>query len=313
MKLWQFTLTPRTSFGSPLVGDSLFGHACWTIRNAKGNESLCELLKGYTDGGPFIVFSDALPSGYLPRPTIPLHFFKITEGTGKRKEIKRKRWLPVGVLKTPFEAWLDQAEQANSSVLRHQSHNSINRLTGTTSGAEFAPYDTEQIWHDEEATYDLYICLDESRMDVSEARDILRQMGLSGFGRDSSIGLGKFDISDAREPVLPPMNGANAYLTLAPCAPQEQGLKSSGSFYEIVTRFGRHGDVAAIKASPFKNPVLLANTGAVFRPETFKALPFIGRGLGGDGSLSVTLPETVHQGYAPVVPISLPEGDEVRQ
>lgn len=33
---------------------------------------------------------------------------------------------------------------------------------------------------------------------------------------------------------------------------------------------------------------------------------FIGQGLGGDGSLSSVLPQTVHQGYAPALPVRLP-------
>lgn len=78
------------------------------------------------------------------------------------------------------------------------------------------------------------------------------------------------------------------------------------------TRFGRHGDIAAISGQPSKTPLLLADTGAVLTPAQFDDRLFTGAGLGGDGSLSNALPETVrqgtvHQGYAPVVTIYLPK------
>jgi CRISPR-associated protein Csm4 len=55
--------------------------------------------------------------------------------------------------------------------------------------------------------------------------------------------------------------------------------------------------------------VLLAKAGSVFWPEQFDAsLGFIGQGLGGaDAPISLAMPETIHQGYAPAVPIHIPE------
>jgi CRISPR-associated protein Csm4 len=103
---------------------------------------------------------------------------------------------------------------------------------------------------------------------------------------------------------------ANAYLTLAPCAPQGQGFDPERSFYQTFTRFGRHGDIGVHLGNPFKTPVLLAQTGAVFSPcpagEGPGVRAFIGQGLGGNGLLSKAIQETVHQGYAPVVGIRLP-------
>ncbi len=78
---------------------------------------------------------------------------------------------------------------------------------------------------------------------------------------------------------------------------------SKASYYQTFTRFGRHGDRAVHEqGKPFKNPILLAQTAALFTT----AIPesgFIGQGLGGDGTLSKTLETTVHQGYAPVIAV----------
>jgi CRISPR-associated protein Csm4 len=81
------------------------------------------------------------------------------------------------------------------------------------------------------------------------------------------------------------------------------------SHWQVLTRFGRHGDLAVQGGNPFKRPVLLAQAGSVFRPETLDpARGFVGQGLGGvDKPVSTVMPETVHQGYAPVIPILRPE------
>jgi CRISPR-associated protein Csm4 len=45
----------------------------------------------------------------------------------------------------------------------------------------------------------------------------------------------------------------------------------------------------------------------VLTPVDYQNKPFTGQGLGGDGSLSKSIPGTVHQGYAPVVAIAFPK------
>jgi CRISPR-associated protein Csm4 len=78
------------------------------------------------------------------------------------------------------------------------------------------------------------------------------------------------------------------------------GYDEAHSYYQIKTHFGRHGDVAALQ-DPFKRPLLLAKTGAVFSlPEERSAL-YLGQGI---GNSSRTQAGTVHQGYAPVIPLS---------
>jgi CRISPR-associated protein Csm4 len=80
------------------------------------------------------------------------------------------------------------------------------------------------------------------------------------------------------------------------------------SSYQVATRFGRHGDTAVQSGQPFKRPVLLAKAGGVFWPETLDASRhFVGQGLGGSANpVSLAMPETVQQGYAPVIAITRP-------
>ena len=70
-------------------------------------------------------------------------------------------------------------------------------------------------------------------------------------------------------------------------------------------RFGRHGGHQT--GSPYKNPLLLADSAALLTPATPPAGQlFCGQGLDG---LSLSLAATVHQGYAPVLPVHLGAGE----
>jgi CRISPR-associated protein Csm4 len=96
----------------------------------------------------------------------------------------------------------------------------------------------------------------------------------------------------------------NAWLTLAACAPQNLSWHTQRCYYQTVTRFGRHGDKAVHqRGGAFKNPVLMAATGAILTPKDLAiSHGFTGQGLTG---VSRTITATVQQGYAPVYPVRL--------
>ena len=321
MRPYRVRITPKSAFGTPLKGDTLFGQICWAARNQYGVERLESLLEKYTAGLPFVVVSDAFPADHLPRPALPGHWFDEITGAD-RKAAKKRIWLPVEHYQSPVAGWLAHLRPARDVLgaapeERPQPHNTLNRETGTTSKGEFAPYAMSQLWYGQkqidrkraipEVLLDLYFVLDEERMKHDELQTLLGAIGKIGYGRDASIGLGKFEVK-AFEPFdLPKHDDANAWLTLAPCAPQGLAWDETCCFYQPFTRFGRHGDAGAHSGNPFKTPVLLADTGAVLTPVQFEKRAFAGQGLGGDGSLSKAVPETVHQGYAPIAAIRLPE------
>lgn len=327
MQTHRFTLQPLSAFGTPLAGDTLFGQLCWTLRHQLGNDRLNQLLQGYTLDAPFAVVSDALPAGHVPLPSVPSALWA-AQPANDRKALKKKKWLPHAALTLPFANWQAQAasdfevaapliktwsQQAphrvpsgQSQTQRAQPHNTINRQTGTTGEGQFAPYAMAQIWFHPAMRFELYVALDETRLSLTELTAALDYIGATGFGRDASIGLGKFQrIAEADLPTWQAPAQANSYLTLGPCAPQGLGFCPVRSFHQVATRFGRHGDLAVQSGQPFKRPVLLAKAGSVFWPETLDTTrAFIGQGLGGaDNPVSMAMPETVQQGYSPVIAI----------
>ncbi|MCD2452428.1 CRISPR-associated protein Csm7 [Methylicorpusculum oleiharenae] len=274
---------------------------------------------GYTENQPFAVISDAFPADYVLLPKLPSVFYQSIDGED-RKAIKKRCWLPVAAFEHPVSEWLCQAkstaELAESystdkktfgslSKTHPQPHNTINRQSNTTGDGGFAPYSIEQEWFVPSLRWTIYVLLDTDRLSAQDFQKCLTDIGDFGFGKDASIGLGKFEIVDFQEKPLPAQPDTNACLTLAPCAPQGLNFDRQKSFYQLFTRFGRHGDIAVHQeGKPFKNPILLAQTAAVLGAKP-NVLGFIGQGIGGNGELSKTLPATVHQGYAPFIAINL--------
>ncbi|MCE1186449.1 MAG: hypothetical protein LWW92_12675 [Rhodocyclales bacterium] len=318
---WRLSLRPLSAFGTPLAGDTLFGQLCWVLRHLHGEAQLNTWLEGYPRGHPFLVLSDAFPQGHIPLPHLPRQAWAPSDAD--RKQLKQKRWLPLAALDQPLPRWqaLAQSEAECLSAITGrpgaqkrdipQPHNTINRLTGTTGEDQFAPYTRGQIWFPPGMVFDLYVVLDSARIHLEQLLAALTSLGLTGYGRDASIGLGRFELqspplnTNTNLNPFPPAAPEQARLTLGPCAPQGQGYCPLRSYYQPITRFGRHGDVAAYGPA-FKRPLLLAQAGAVLHPGAHTpASPwhgFVGQGLGGVGQpISSTLPATVHQGYAPAL------------
>ena len=312
-----FTLTPKTAFATPLAGDTLFGQCCWALRHLFGEEKLTQLLTGYTENKPFLVISDAMPQGFLSRPTLPSELLGFDNANTKERKIqKAKKWFPISVLSKPINQWESSAltEHQMLETLRlkghflkthAQDHNSLSRLTGTTGTTEgFAPFQRQTFWYHPDIRLTLVVELDTTRLSIAALNDAFAWMGWHGYGKEASCGLGKFDIEQATCATYTQANNANAWLTLAPCAPQGLHWNSNRCYYEVLTRFGRHGDIAVHqKGGVFKNPVLMAKTGAVLTPNVIDSVHrFTGQGITG---VSKTILTTVHQGYAPVYSVRL--------
>ena len=296
------TIRPAGAFGTPIRGDTLFGQLCWALRHRLGDAALDTLLEGYVAGRPFLIVSDGFPAGHLPRPELPP-----AAGADplKRKEARKKRFVPTIAYGQPLEQALERACEQPGFKPALQSHNSISRTTFTT-GSGFDPYQMERLWPAKDLRLDVHFVADGGRLALDTLRQALEDVGRFGYGRDASIGLGRFTIEQWREERPASAPNADAWLTLAPVAPQGGAWNSVRCFFRPFTRFGRHGADAATGRNVFKSPVLLADTGAVLTPSGgVDGALFAGHGLGGNGRLSQHEPRTVHQGYAPVLPIAL--------
>lgn len=311
MRGLKLTLRLCGDLGTPLRGDTLFGQLCWALAMRRGVHELEAALSGYTQGKPFLIVADACPKGFLPKPELPAPATSTDDADAfrRRKAWSKRRWIPAGCLAQPLvKAYL--AVNLDDPVLPEQTmqpHNTINRLTGTTGTGMFAPYQTSRLSTADlrSRNYDLHILFDDNRMSQPLFLEMLEDVGKTGYGRDASLGLGKFEVDGIDDWQAPMMQAGGSYVALAPCAPPVHSLDAGRSYWRTFTRFGRHGG-PAFTGAVFKAPLLLADTGAVLTTSEISAgQTFIGRGVGGDGRLSKQIPGTVHQGYAPVIPVNL--------
>ena len=314
MKTYRLTVSTLTSFGTPILGETLFGELCWAVAHEDGTERLAELLQGYTEGLPFMVISDAFPTGYVPLPTLPMSVWPVKSDENP-KYLKKKAWLRVGEINCNPALWRDKActeAELVRSVDAKGNHssfwlnevvtrNTINRAEGITGEGAFAPYLQKQIHFHPSLKWDIYAVIDETRYTKEELLRAMTSVGVFGYGRNASVGLGKFEVT-AMDECFTAINYCNC-MTLASSAFEGvQGILKDRTFYRVKTHFGRHGAELSISGTPFKKPVLLAQSGAVVTFDSPRTDLFIGRGVTG---ISRANKYTVHQGYSPV--LALPE------
>ncbi|MEK6590858.1 MAG: hypothetical protein AABZ11_09300 [Nitrospinota bacterium] len=347
MKVYEITIKPITGFGTPFKGDTVFGHFCWQIAyNEKlVGKPLNDLLSNY-QSKPFVIFSSAYPkfcigTKYhyaLKTPDLPLEtIFNLPEDKKElvkmRKEYKAKRWIIIeegkrisslknldklndkelfdklkSNISDETRKWIKKAGAKSFAADFTQFHNKINRQSGTTGEEGFAPFAVEQQVFLSETELALFVGLDETVINIEQIRSGLERIGEFGFGKDASTGLGRFELGEEIEVDLSKIGSdlANACYTLSPCVPEKETF--SEIYFAPFTRFGRHGDIFAKSSNPFKNPVIMADEGAILKPKDRGVFnkPYIGRAI---PNVSKIEPKTVTQGYSLYIPVKLvPEG-----
>jgi CRISPR-associated protein Csm4 len=289
MKLYKTTITPISNFASSLKGDQLFGQMCWTVKFAFGESRLQELLSTYEEH-PFLVVSDAFTHAHLPKPNLPSSF--LNENPDLKKENRKKIWLTLDELqKGEFNSAKTDTEALNSNKSSIIVRNSINYLTSTT-GDGFDPYSEEEFALSQQ---DIYFLIDEERFGLSDLEESFKYLSKLGYGKDTTVGKGRFDFSSFEEVTLDKAQ-SSTYITLSPSSLQDINAKEL--FYTPFTRFGKLGYDRASK-NAFKNPLVLSDTAAVVVFDDAQKYHYIGKAI---KNIS-TYKDVVHQGYSIVIPI----------
>lgn len=342
MKLYAMTIRPLSGFGTSLKGDTIFGQFCWEVSQDPDlvNHNLAECLKSYDDQ-PFVVFSSAYPVASaldadrlyaLKRPDIPSSCLwkdddaPTYDKVAMRKDRKSRKWMLADnklAVSLEGDKYLSDSALADkiaglASSSRKQSydyhegnalfrnvsqpHNTINRITNTTGKGAFAPYSANMTFFVENLSLVIFALVDTNCTDIERIMDGIGRIGKFGFGRDASIGAGKFLITGHTEIKRPSSPGSNALYCLSPCVPRKASYAEA--FFLPFVRFGKHGNVLAQSSGPFKNPVIFADEGAVFIPSSPSDMT---KGYFGSSirKLSKAMPETVCQGYSITIPFEL--------
>lgn len=294
MKLYKTTITPTSNFATTLKGDTLFGQICWSIRYALGEDRLKTLLSEY-ENKPFLVVSDGFVEGYLPKPKMPSEL--LGEDSDAKKENRKKIWLTQKELLSGDFRSAKKDEEINHDKSISTMHNSINYKTFRTSDdGDFAPYGEKEL---KLGKKDIYFLLNEDEFSLEELKQAFDLLSQSGYGKDATIGKGRFEFDDFK--AVENIKTSSTFMILSPFSPKE--LECEKIYYEPFTRFGKLGAQRAFKnafKNAFKKPILLADTASVVHFSEKKSLQYIGKAI---KNISDTHPDTVHQGYSIVLPI----------
>lgn len=295
MELYKVTITPTSSFATSLKGDTLFGQICWGIYYTIGKKELDDLLEAYktsntTDNPPFLVVSDGFPTGYLPKPKMPS--LQLNEDINEHKTNRKKLWLTLDELKDGIYSNARENDKINNmDTFDIHIHNALNYQTFHT-GEGFDPYALKEMHF---SPRDIYFLLDEKQLTFEKFKQAFDMVAQTGYGKKTTIGKGRFSYGEFKKITI--NHQGRAFMTLSPFAPQNQAYKQL--YYEPFTRFGKFGaERATINA--FKKPLLLADTASVVAFEEPKSFQYLGQAI---DKLSDRHTDTVHQGYAIVVPI----------
>ncbi len=290
MKLYKITIMPTSNFSTTLKGDTLFGQMCWSIIYISGEKRLKDLLTSYEES-PFLVVSDGFTSGYLPKPKMTSAL--LGEESVNKKANRKKIWLRLDELKNGEYSKVKTNEEANHADKNSVTiRNSIDYKSFGTGDSDFAPYGNEEVYI---GPKDIYFLIDEDKFSFEELKEVFVQLSQNGYGKDTTIGKGRFELKNFEEVKI--NNNSKTFMTLSPFS--VKNLECKNIYYETFTRFGKFGAGRAFK-NAFKKPILLADSASVVHFEKMQNIQYIGSSI---KNVSQIYDDTVHQGYSIVVPI----------
>lgn len=341
MKLYEIILKPESGFGTPLKGDTIFGHICWQASYDPKllNGGLDKWIACYGER-PFAVFSSAWPKirkegatfyvvkrpDFPPNRLFPVAVKDRMKAMKQKKDNAKKTWLLIPenlaitfaensfisdeeVLTLAFHELTGQTRKAMRKKAARQfkkeftqPHNTINRTTMTTGSGMFAPFSEVADFYYPETELAVFVLIDEEATDIDRMRTAMERIGTVGFGRNASTGCGRFSLAEHEEKTIVPNGEVDACYTLAPALPEKGRYRDY--WFSPFIRFGRHGDALAVSKNPFKNPVIMIDEGAVLIPadKDVFSKPYLGSAA---ANVSKVLPGAVTQGYSIYLPFKL--------
>jgi CRISPR-associated protein Csm4 len=262
-----------------------------------------------------------MPAGYVPKPMLKggTHVGAGTpvKTAEKRKVVKKREYIPLSVflerrhgltaevLAQELERELPEERMAagdGSGAPRMEkvvrtAHNTIDRRTLRTleSGGL---YFVEERWPDgASARWHVYI---QTGWDSEQLQEVLEWVGREGYGKDASLGRGRFRVRIEAAPTELFRYDGNRMMSLSHGS-WTKNMKSAR--YRLTTHYGKLGAwLTGSRQYPFKQPLLLVRPGATFEPD----------GQGPFGALisgvATGAPEVVHNAWH----LTIPYREEVR-
>lgn len=276
MRLLQLRLQPRSAWCTPWQADTLSGMLCWACARTRGADVLRgEILEPAAAGRPRFVLSDAFPDRWLPVPAA----LKLRKWPAdRRKQLKRARWIS----KSAFSRFCATGELSFDALrlddpMREVARlrNTLDRISDTTSGAGGSLFAANETILAEGGG--LWVLARVEEGFEATLLELFTELSNVGFGGDTSVGLGQFELAGGLEPVEElgeRIEGGNCSVVLSTFQPAADDPTDGA--WESFVKFGKLGPDFGLD-NVFKRPLLVLKPGACLRTE--QARDFVGRAV----------------------------------
>lgn len=203
--MFKVTIRPKTSFITELNSSTIFGAACWSIKDLYGEEVLQEIFQ---DDTSFAV-SNAFISGFIPSGC---------ERNSKLKNLKTGEEIP------------------NTFKTFRVDHCMVDRDT-TSSAKQWISYE-----HFESRDLDIYVS--SSLFKLDEINQIFELMLLRGLGKSRNKGKGQFELVDIAETNLAELGdkNPNGYMVISDYIPNKTDTTIGKYSARVINRRTVNGD-----------------------------------------------------------------------
>lgn len=266
MKDYAVTLKLISPSGTPWQSDTVIGHMAWQVAFGKCDLEIDEFLLLFNEYEPPFVISDGFPKGLLPRPLLPIPEAPVEAKTLAEYEAT-KRWQKAPYLTIEDFRAVCRGEKPDGEPkpdpwkTLETLHAALDRNIGTT-GAGGELYATQSRMLPEEiGGITFYLRAKEDWLD--RVITLFHEVGKAGYGRDKSLGLGQFEVTDVTDCDLFDMpETADGFVSLSSYVPAE--TDPNNGRWKLRIKRGKLGEHAGGQGNPFKKPIIQFEPGAVF-------------------------------------------------
>ena len=301
MKLYKVALKLTSPYSTDWQADTIWGHLCWALRFAYGEEELLQFLARYEKGEVPLLVSNGFPDDLLPRPILPDKQVTQRSEFAAAKSNKKITWLTPAEFARSLNGDDSALSEKKSGTASVTLKNQINRLTGTTGGKE-ADTAAGRLFSFPQRhleTISIYVKVADDFMET--ARELFDNLSRSGYGKRKTVGYGQFTVQSFDEFAgFQSPKDTNGFTSLSNFVPAADD--PTRGYWGILVKYGKLGEEFAITGNPHKRPLVMFKAGSCFYDKPVRNS--YGRLVKG---LSIQYPAVVQYGYALPVPLRLPD------
>lgn len=277
----KILLELKSGLLSELQSDTIFGHFCWRLKDAFGEESLKEFLSFYSNGKPVFTVSDGLFERggvtFFNKPKMQTPFTHQTKSKKERigaailyKELKSRNYITLDQLRLFLNNKTQEYNKSFEDVLEIPSmysevrtHVQIDRqISGSAEGKLFT---VKPNYITDESFITIFIKeIDKDAFKRFKVLDVFRAIFETGYGKKKSSGFGEFNvvsISEFKDFAEP--NDSRGFISFSNYLPSNKD-NVSNAFYDINIKYGKLGEEFSNSENPFKKPILFLTAGSCF-------------------------------------------------